>query len=148
MTTIERSTIINVPVDRVFRYLREPTSLSELCPNLIDLTDVLSLSESNKRFTWTYKMLGVRFLGRAEVQEIAHNRRLEYRFWGGISACLVWTFQPVETGVSIVVRADYEAPKPLLRGYLEETITKQNVYCIESMMTQLKTRLESELAIS
>lgn len=143
MATIERSTIVNVPIEMICRYLREPANLPALCPNLIEVNDIQAFSANSKRFTWLYKMLGVRFAGRAEIKEIAHNRQLEFDLWGGINATIKWSFRPANDGVALHVLADYVLPKPLLKGYLEDTIVQHNIQCVETMLVQLKTVLES-----
>jgi len=56
----------------------------------------------------------------------------------------VWTFTPENGGTRVAVQIDHKVPIPVLGKLAESVITKQNENDTEKMMTNLKTKVESQ----
>lgn len=147
MPVIERSIMLNVPAERVFRYLADPAHYPEFCPAVVEVKDVHRHSADTIEFEWVFKMIGVRFEGEAEVHDTHHDQQLDLHFWGGIRGTLTWRVLPFEDRVGLETRVDYTLPVPLLKKHIEETIIQHNEHAIECMHTSLKTLLEEKVTI-
>lgn len=146
MPTVDRSIKINVPLEMAHRYLIDATHLPEFCLNLDAVTDITYLNPRCAHFQWKYRMCGVHFEGRAEVTDTQRQHRVEVRFWGGILGSAVWTAQPLDDGILLMVTVDYAPPAPLLRKHSEDEIIQHNEHAVERMLAYFKTLLESKVA--
>jgi uncharacterized membrane protein len=143
MPAIERSITLNVPVEMAFRYLFNPTHLPEICPSIIEVSDVQHHTGRSTEFEWIFKMIGVRFEGGGEITDTRHNQQLDMHFWGGIRGNLTCLLQPVEDGVRLEMRVDYTLPAPLLHKHAVDTIIQSNEHTVECMLTSMKIQLEA-----
>jgi uncharacterized membrane protein len=143
MPVIKRSISLKVPAEEVFRYLGNPSHLTEFCPNMMDIGDVRQHPQENTRFTWVYKMMGIRILGEAEFSEVKHDQQLNVRFWGGIQGNIVWRLQPADEGILLEVELDYTAPTPLLKKHSADAMLRQNEHAVEDMLTRLQALMEA-----
>jgi uncharacterized protein YndB with AHSA1/START domain len=141
MPVIEKNINLKVSVESVVRYLSDPSHLTEYCRNMIEVSDVERQIPGAGKFTWVYKMMGVRTFGEAEFHETKHNQQLVVRFWGGVQGSLIWQFKPLDTGTLLEVKCDYITPPPLLKKHTEDAILHQNEHAVEHMLINLKTLL-------
>jgi hypothetical protein len=147
MPVIERSINLNVPADLAFRYLFDPTHLTEFCPSLIEVSNVQRHSVRSAQFEWTFKMIGVRFEGAAEITDTHHNEQLDLHFWGGIRGNLTWRLQPADEEIRLEAKVDYAVPPPLLHKHGENIIVQANEQAVECMLKSVKTLLASKAAV-
>lgn len=64
---IDKSVLIDAPVEKVFAYYAETENLPEVWPSLLEVRNIQRGPEGRvERFTWVYKMAGMRFEGRSE----------------------------------------------------------------------------------
>jgi hypothetical protein len=145
MPVVERSIILNVPVETAFQYLHDPTHLLEVCSNLIAVGDIQHVTTHSTDFTWTFKMGGKRFEGGAEIVVTHHNQRMDIQFWGGIRGHLTWQMHPTNEGVGLETTLEYKLPTPLLQKNNERQMIRHNAHAVDSMLMRVKTRLESKV---
>jgi hypothetical protein len=129
----------------VFRYLSDPIHLTEFCTNVVEVSDVRHLP-GNTKFAWVYKMIGVRIIGEAAIDEILPHQQLTIRFYGGVQGSIVWQLQAESEGTFLEIKLDYILPAPLLKKHSETVILRQNEYDIESTLVHLQTLLEAHHA--
>jgi uncharacterized membrane protein len=143
MAKVERTITINAPVERVFGYMTEPTTLPEIWPSMVEVKDVKRTPEHiGTTFQWAYKMAGMRFEGSSTVIEYVANQREVTKSERGISSTFVWTYQPEDGGTRLTVEVEYTIPVPLLGKLAEAFIAKQNEHEAEVMLANLKARME------
>ena len=63
MPTLQKTITVKAPVEKVFKYIDEPTHLPEIWPSLFEVKDVESLPNGGHSFAWFYNMAGNRFKG-------------------------------------------------------------------------------------
>jgi len=142
MAKIEQSIAINAPVEKVFSYITDPTNQLEWLPSITDVRDVTG-EGVGKRFSWTYKMMGMSFKGESEVVEYIPNERNALKTKGGILSTWHWTYKPQAGGTLVNLVVEYTIPVPVLGKVAEKLILRQNEREAALSMTNIKERLEA-----
>jgi uncharacterized protein YndB with AHSA1/START domain len=140
---VERSILINAPVEKVFAYINDPANLPEIWPSMIEAKEIERLPNGGNRFRWVYKMAGMRFEGSSEDTECVANERVVSETKGGIESTIAWLFQPEAGGTRATNVTDYTVPIPLLGKLAESFIVRQNENEIKVLMANLKDRMEA-----
>ena len=143
MATVEQSIVIQAPVEKVFGYASVPSHLPEFWPSMVEVKDVQPLANGGHRFNWVYKMAGMRFDGTSEDVEYVHNQQMVQKSRGGIEATITWTFLSEAGGSRVTFQGDYAVPVPLIGRLAEAVIVKVNEHEAESLLANLKARMES-----
>jgi uncharacterized membrane protein len=143
MQTVEKSILVNAPVESVFAYWSQPANLPEVWPSLVEVKDVQPLPDGGLKYQWVYKMAGVRLEGSTEIVESVLDQRIVHLSKGGIDSKLTYTFQPEDGGTRMTVLVEYTVPVPVLGKLAERVIVKLNEHEAEVTLANLKTRLES-----
>lgn len=143
MAKVEKTIIINAPVEKVFAFVDEPANLLEVWPSLVEVKDVERLPSGGSKFGWTYKMAGVRVEGTAEATEYIVNRRIVSESKGGISSTITWAFEPEDGGTKVTNAVDYTVHLPVLRKLAESFIVRLNENEGEVLLANLKARMEA-----
>jgi uncharacterized protein YndB with AHSA1/START domain len=142
MATVMKSIIINAPAEKVFEYIMVPTNMLEIWPSVIETKDIQPLPNGGTKFRWVYKMAGMRFEGVTEDTEVVPNQRIVSINKGGIESEITWEFQPEGEATKVTMEADYTVPIPLLGKLAEAFIVKQNDNEGETILANLKARME------
>jgi uncharacterized membrane protein len=140
---IEKSIVIDAPVEKVFTFMAEPNNLLEIWPSLLEIRNVEPLPNGGYCYDWTYKMAGLRFEGRAEWIEFVKDQRVVDRNQGGIPSTFVWTYQPEGAGTRVTMRVDYSIPGAAVGRLAEPIIQKMNEHEAGTILANLKTRMEA-----
>jgi uncharacterized protein YndB with AHSA1/START domain len=143
MARVEKSITINAPVEKVFSYVEDPTNLPEFWPSMVEAKDVEELEGGGYKFGWVYKMAGMRFEGTSETIEYVANQRTVTDNKGGIESIITWTCEPEDGGTKVTFDAEYTVPIPLLGKLAEAFIVKQNEREAETLLANLKARMET-----
>ncbi len=143
MATIKNSIFINAPVEKVFAYVQNPTNMLEIWPSMVDIRNVKDLGGGKLTYDWTYKMGGMKMDGSSEVLECVPNERLVTIGKGGIESKFIWTFKPVQNGTQMDTNVEYTVPVPVLGRLAEGLIIKQNERESETLLNNLKARMET-----
>ena len=143
MAKAVKTITINAPVEKVFAYIGEPTNLPEIWPSMVEAKDVQRLPNGGTSFRWVYKMAGVRFEGTSEDTEYVANQRVVSKTKGGIESTVTWTVEPEAGGTKVTFEAEYIVPIPLLGKLAEAFIVKQNEREAETLLANLKARMEA-----
>lgn len=141
MAKVERSIIINAPVEKVFSYISDPNSELESMPSITDIRDITGQGVG-QRWGWSYKMAGVSLKGESEVMEHIPNQRLVHKSTGGIVSIWTYTFNPEDSGTRLTVVVEYTIPVPVLGKVGERLVLKRTEREADLAMTNIKERLE------
>lgn len=143
MAKLQKSVFINAAPEKVFGYVNVPTNLPEIWPSMIEARDVEKLPNGGNRFTWAYKMAGMRFEGTSEDTECVDCERVVSVTKGGIESTIDWRFHPEGNGTRTTFEAEYTVPIPLLGKLAESLIVRQNQNEMEVLLANLKDRMEA-----
>ena len=143
MRTIRRSVEISAPVEEVFEFMTQPENLPSIWPSMVEVKNVTRAPDGAHSFDWTYKMAGIKFRGHAATVDVERNRRTVVRNDKGIPSTFVWTFRPAGEGrASVTIVVEYAIPQKLLRALAEPLIAKLNEHEAETVLANLKARME------
>jgi len=140
MATIKSSITINAPVNKVFEYTK-PENLPEIWPSLVEVRNVKELPGGGYSWDWKYKMAGMNFNGSSEHVEFVENQRTVSKSTG-IDSTITWSYEPVAGGTKMTTETEYNIPGSLLGRVAEGFITKVNENESETILANLKARLE------
>jgi uncharacterized membrane protein len=141
MTSIKSSITINAPVEKVFEYSK-PENLPEIWPSLVEVKNIKELPNGGYSWDWVYKMAGMNFNGSSEHVEFVENERTVAQSTG-IESTITWTYEPVGGGTKMTALTEYKIPVPLLGKVAEAFIVKMNENESETILANLKARLEA-----
>jgi uncharacterized membrane protein len=143
--SIDKSILIDAPVDRVFAYYADPENLPEVWPSLLEVKDVQRPDGGHATtFAWVYKMAGMRFSGTSVVTAHEENRRIVTENKGGIESTMETTFEDQDGKTLLRQRVHYRVPIPLLGRVAERFLAKSNEHEIETIHKNLRSRIEAE----
>jgi uncharacterized membrane protein len=142
MAKIEKTIFVNAPVEKVFAYMADPMHQLEIWPSMQEVKNVQHFPDGGHSFDWVYKMAGLRFEGHTETTEFVENQRVVARTKSGISSTFVWTYQPEHGGTRVNVAVDYSIPGNILGRLSEPIIHKMNEQEGETILANLKARME------
>jgi len=141
MAKVERSININAPVEKVFAYISDPETQLEWLPSITDYRDVTG-EGVGQRWSWTYKMAGLRFNGKSEVTEHVPNQRRAVKTTGGIPSNWTWILEPEAGGTRLNMLIEYTIPVPVVGKLGEKLVLRQNEREADLTMANIKTRME------
>jgi carbon monoxide dehydrogenase subunit G len=145
MQKIHKSTHIHAPVEKVFAFMNDPRNLPEVWPAMIETRDLTPSALGGYDFGWTYKMAGMKFEGASQIKEYTLNQRTVTQSTKGIDSQFTWTYKPLDNGTEFTVEVEYKVPIPLIGRLAETLILKQNEHEAETMLDNLKARMEQEI---
>ena len=141
MATIKSSITINAPVEKVFEYSK-PENLPEFWPSLVEVKNIKELPNGGYSWDWVYKMAGMKFNGSSEHVEFVENERTVAQSTG-IESTITWTYEPVSSGTKMTTLTEYKIPVPLVGKVAEAFIVRMNENESETILANLKARLET-----
>ena len=109
LPVIERSILINAPVERVFQLQDDPSLAPQV---MVGLERVYDISRSEGRVgdtaRFVFSVLGVPMEGRMTVLEWEANRKVVTRMEGALEAIFTSLIEPAGTGTRLTWRMDYK----------------------------------------
>lgn len=140
---IDKSILIEAPVEKVFAYYSEPENLPEVWPSLLEVKEVERTPEGwARKFKWVYKMAGMRFEGSTENSEYDKNERTVAVSKGGIESTIDTTYEDQGGKTLLRDRVTYRVPVPLIGRVAERFLARTNEHEVETIHKNLKARLE------
>lgn len=141
MAKIERSVKINAPVEKVFEFIGDPENFLQTHPGLTNVGDVTGRGEG-QTWSWSYKMMGLPFQGKAQViRSVLNSERVE-RTTGGIRSTWTWRLKREDGGTQVDLTIDYTIPVPVLGKVGEWLTLRQNEREADVGMANIKDRME------
>jgi carbon monoxide dehydrogenase subunit G len=142
MSKVKRSISIKAPVDKVFAYITEPKNELEWLPSITDVREVTG-EGVDKKWGWTYKMIGMSFKGNSAVTEQVTNEKYVYISTGGIRSTWTFTCKPEGDATTLNLAVEYTIPVPVLGKVAEKLVLSQNEREADLAVANIKNRLES-----
>jgi len=147
MQTITRDVRVNAPIERVFNFLVDPHKLSDIWPSIVEVKSVKKAKNNDGfKFNWDYRMAGVEFEGKCETIEHILNERIVIKSTKGLDSTITWTLNPAGQNTQVTLKFDYQIPASVLKEAKEEAVAQQNEREVETMLQNLKNRMELEPA--
>ncbi|MBR9999159.1 MAG: SRPBCC family protein [Cyclobacteriaceae bacterium] len=143
MATVKKSITINVNVEKVYNYLRDPSNQPEWMPGMIEVK-VITGSDVGDRFKWTYKMAGILLEGETTITELVPNERIVTDSKGGVKSTFDFKLKSVGEVTSVELTIDYTVPVPVLGRLAEKVILKRNEREADLAMGNIKEMLEGQ----
>lgn len=147
MAKLEKSITIHAPVEKVFAFLIDPRNLPEIWPSMIEVKHVTPAPKGGFNFEWVYKMAGLKIEGASETVEYVLNERTVTKGTKGIESTFFWLYKPQTKGTKLTLEIEYTVPLPVLGRLAEAVVLKQNEQEAETVLFNLKSRLELEAPI-
>ena len=147
MVKLEKSITINAPVEKVFAFLTDPQNLPEIWPSMIEVKHITPAPKGGFNFDWVYKMAGMKIEGTSETVEYVLNERTVTKGTKGIESKFIWLYKPLNKTTQLTVEIEYTVPMPVLGKLAEAVVLKQNEKEAETLLFNLKSRLELETPI-
>jgi len=141
MIVVKRDIVINAPLERVFAYVSEPTTMSEWMPGLVEVRVVLGTG-AGQQFEWTCKMAGLLLRGQSTVVEFVPNERSVHQSIGTIGGIWTYAVEPHDAGTLFTIEAEYDIPVPVLGKVAEQLAVKRNTRDLEAALLNVKDTLE------
>lgn len=142
MATVKKSILIDVPVDKVYKFISVPTNLLEVWPSLVEAKDIERLPNGGTKFNWKYKMAGMSFDGTSEDIEVIEGESVTSKSTGGIDSTITWKTHQKDEGTEVTFIGDYTLPNKLLNKLAEGFLVKSNEREAGIILQNLKDRLE------
>ena len=144
MPRIERSTIIDAPVEKVFAYMQDHTNDVEWLPGMLEVKDLTVTEEgTGTRHGWVFEMAGLHIAGESTVIDYAPGERIVERTEGIIPSTWTWTFGPHDAGTKLDLVLEYTVAVPLLGRPLEALMLKHNEREADVGMANIKAKMEA-----
>jgi len=143
MAKLSRSIHIKAPVEKVYNFLVEPTSLPEVWPSMVEVSNVHRDPSGLHKFSWKYKMAGIIFDGKTEIVKVVPNEYVVSESAGGISSRFEWTYHAVDNETDLDVVVEYTIPIPVLGKFAEAIVVKLNEREAETLLANTKDRMEA-----
>jgi uncharacterized membrane protein len=143
MAKITREILINAPVEKVFEYHSNPMNGPECWPSMMEVKDLEEQPGGGWNYNWVYKMAGIRLEGSTENAEFVENERIVTKGSGGVESTFVYGYKPEGEGTRLTMEVEYVVPVPVLGKLAEAFILKVNEREADTVMGNLKDRLEA-----
>lgn len=144
MFKINRSIVIDAPVERVYNFMDDPCNLPLFWPSMIEAHPTSLGANGGKNFDWEYKMVGLRVHGASEVTERIPNKRMVTASRKGIESTFTWDYTAEGDKTHLDLHVEYNIPIPLLGQLAEAVIRKSNEHEADVMLANMKALLEGK----
>ncbi len=142
MARIQKSVIVQAPIEKLFDYLNDPNKLTEYWPGMIEVKDVESLPNGGSCFKFTYKLAGIPMTGKSEDVEIVPLKRMVSVTHGGVESRVTWELEPAAVGTLVKLENEYKIPVPLIANMAEGMLNKMAENEANAIIANLKVRME------
>jgi uncharacterized membrane protein len=141
---LERTTLINAPVAKVFAYYSDPSNLPEIWPSMLEVKDVERDEQGHaKRFSFVYKMAGMRFSGSSDILHFTPNERFVTETKGSVESTFDTRFKDLGDQTEVHETAHYRIPIPLIGKVAEPFLRRLNENELAVMHNNLKAKMET-----
>jgi uncharacterized membrane protein len=142
MSIINKEIIINIPPQKIFNYLSNPTNLPQIWPSLMIIKNEKLLPNGGYSADWVYKMVGIRLEGIGEYTDIAPNQWLTIKTKGDLESTITCTFRSIDNQTRVTLTINYKVPPTILSWLTGKIIVKINEREAELALENLRAILE------
>ena len=147
MAKLQKNILIHAHVEKVFAFMNDPRHLPEIWPSMMEVKNPVLNSIGGYDFEWVYKMSGLHFNGASKTTEYILNKRMITESTKGIESRFVWDYKPEGSYTKLSVEIEYKIPIPLIGKLAETVIVKQNEHEADTLLKNLKDRMEIEAPV-
>jgi len=143
MTRIEKSIIINKPIDEVFTYASDWEKWSNWFEGVSDFKPTTEIKKGNgARYVYKAKMTGFIVKVETEISDFVVNKGWTGKGTKGIPIQTQWIFEKCESGTKFTYVLEYKLPFPFLSSVFDKYVMKpQWVKIIERSLQNLYQKL-------
>lgn len=148
MASLERSVVIQAPVEKVFQCMDDPSNQPQITSDSARIEDVKRLPGGGTQSSYIYDLgPGMEVKGQLTTSEYQPNERIVYDFSGGLKGNIWWLFEAIDDRSSrVIYKADYDVDMPLLGDAIASMAAKFSAEEVETQLSNLKQLVESESA--
>ena len=143
MITVSDSIEIDATPTAVFEYLDDPQHHYEITPSLSRVENVEGLDNGGKRLDHTYTLGGIDLDG--SLVQTVHEppTRMVFEMTGRLQGELELEIVEENGGTRVTYSAGYDLPGTVIERLAEPFVRRYNEREIKTVLTNLKSRLES-----
>ena len=145
MALIEKSGIVDAPVEAVFDYMEDPMNVPEFAPG-VERVEVLRRTDERvgDSFRLVYSVIGIDFPITFAVTESERPHTLVSRMEGAMTGEFRWQLEDADGGTEVRLRIDYQVKGGAVgRAFDTLLLERMNEKNAERMVGNLKLRAES-----
>ncbi len=148
MIKIEKSIVVDAPVEKVFAYISNPEHETEYMPGTDEVKDIQRLPDGRYTYTEVSKFLGLHLEFKEEQVEVIPNERIvEKMHGGGMEGTMTESLERLEDGktrVNLIGETTLQVGGPLAK-FGEAFFTKYFGHGVEMGMEAAKAQIEAEV---
>lgn len=142
MFKIKKTVLINAPVVKVCEYMKDPAHLPEFWPSMLEVKNIRKNAKGWPIYEWVYKMAGMKFDGESDTTEFIENAHTTTESTKGIKSHFDFDYKDLAGKTELTVTVEYTVPIPLIGKLAEGVIGKMNDHDADTMLANLKARME------
>jgi uncharacterized membrane protein len=144
MTRIEKSIIINKPVEAVFKYASDWEKWSDWFEGVSDFKPMTeTISGNGARYAYKAKMMFLNVKVETEIQNFEIDKGWTGQGTKGVPSRTQWIFEKLETGTRFTYVLEYKLPFPILSSLFDKYIMKpQWIKIIEKSLRNLNHKFQ------
>ncbi len=145
MTVIEKSIVINAPIEQIFEMLNDPHRIQQFAPDVSRVEEVRETpNHIGASFRAVYSVMGIDIPTTFTVIDYAEPHKLVARMEGGQTGTFSWQMEPHGDATRLTVRIDYQLKGGLLGRAVDALLVERmNEKNTGHMLENLKTLSEA-----
>lgn len=136
---LDKHTVVNAPIERVFDLLTDPKRLNEINPD-VTVTAYASSEAGGYDIEWEYRFGAMTLTGVSKMITFERPSQLVIDTSGGVPSHWAWTLNSEGGGTHVDLSLDYAVPKQL--AFMGKLLEKHNEQSVEAQMANLKRLAE------
>lgn len=143
MNKAQATVSISQPVQKVFEYTASPENGPMFIPNLNQNANITGTPHQvGQKWNWRFNMVGVDFMGSAEVIKSEAPTAWSLKSTGGIDSTWNFTFEDKGEATNVTLEVEYQIPSGVVGKLTADAVEKINQKTTSEALSHLKTILE------
>ena len=146
MAAIQKTIVVNAPIEQVFQALDDPDKMPLYVPNVTKISDVQrSDARLGDRFQATYAMMGMHFEEKFTYTEYERPRKIAAQFADGMTGTMSCTLEPLGDSTRLSLEISYQMRGGVLGKAVDALLVERmNEKNAERMLENIKMIVESQ----
>lgn len=148
MFTVEKSIIVDAPIEQVFAYLNDPALEPEYMTGTDEVKDIQRLPDGRFTYTEVSKFLGLHMDFKCEQTEVVPNARIVEKMEGaGMDGTSVERLEPLDGGQTrVTVHSEGSLHAGPLARFGESFLERYMNHGVEMAMEAAKAHIEARVS--
>jgi carbon monoxide dehydrogenase subunit G len=143
MTTLDRNTFVNAPIEDIEMVTLDPTRLPEWYAGIEQVESDGVFPETGGQVSVLYKSAGIHFDLTMTSLEMVRGQGAVFQLEGMVTGTNRWTYAPEGDGTRVSVSFDYEIPGGALGKLADKLVVERmNADNLEKSLASLKALVE------